>query len=212
MKDGAREEYLLPIIADGMLKQGTEFSVLPTDDNWFGVTYKEDKPTVEAAFRKLIEDGDGTAFYPDADSVRVVVDTDNTDQYLLIAQSENGVPKEGNIVYIDQTVGEASGTITFYVYPKTLSKGTYYVYLSSTNGARQLVATFEYYIPRALGDIDGDSKVSSKDSLWALQASVNKRDLDSIQTYAADVDHDGKVSSKDALWILQASVNKRELN
>ena len=50
-------EYLLPIIADGMLKEGTEFSVLPTDDHWFGVTYKEDKPTVEAAFRKLIEDG-----------------------------------------------------------------------------------------------------------------------------------------------------------
>ena len=24
----------------------------------FGVTYKEDKPTVEAAFRKLIEDGE----------------------------------------------------------------------------------------------------------------------------------------------------------
>lgn len=53
-----KDEYLLPIIADGMLKEGTEFSVLPTDDHWFGVTYKEDKPTVEAAFRKLIEDGE----------------------------------------------------------------------------------------------------------------------------------------------------------
>lgn len=52
-----KDEYLLPIIADGMLKEGTAFSVLPTDDHWFGVTYKEDKPTVEAAFRKLIEDG-----------------------------------------------------------------------------------------------------------------------------------------------------------
>ena len=53
-----KDEYLLPIIADGMLKEGTEFSVLPTDDHWFGVTYKEDKPTVEAAFRNLIEDGE----------------------------------------------------------------------------------------------------------------------------------------------------------
>lgn len=57
MKDENKDEYLLPIIADGMLKEGTEFSVLPTDDHWFGVTYKEDKPTVEAGFRKLIEDG-----------------------------------------------------------------------------------------------------------------------------------------------------------
>ena len=53
-----KDEYLLPIIADGMLKEGTEFTVLPTNDHWFGVTYKEDKPTVEAAFRKLIEDGE----------------------------------------------------------------------------------------------------------------------------------------------------------
>lgn len=53
-----KDEYLLPIIADEMLKEGTEFTVLPTDDHWFGVTYKEDKPTVEAAFRKLIEDGE----------------------------------------------------------------------------------------------------------------------------------------------------------
>ena len=53
-----KDEYLLPIIADEMLKKGTEFTVLPTDDHWFGVTYKEDKPTVEAAFRKLIEDGE----------------------------------------------------------------------------------------------------------------------------------------------------------
>ena len=53
-----KDEYLLPIIADDMLKAGTEFSILPTDDQWFGVTYKEDKPTVEYAIQKLIEDGE----------------------------------------------------------------------------------------------------------------------------------------------------------
>lgn len=56
MTDPMKDEYLLPIIADGMLKDGTEFSVLPTDDHWFGVTYQEDRPAVEAAFQKLIED------------------------------------------------------------------------------------------------------------------------------------------------------------
>lgn len=58
MKDENKDEYLLPIIADGMLKNGTEFTVLPTDDHWFGVTYQEDRPAVEAAFRKLVEDGE----------------------------------------------------------------------------------------------------------------------------------------------------------
>ncbi len=57
MRDPLKDEYLLPVIADGMLKAGTPFTVLPTPDQWFGVTYKEDKPAVAASFRRLIDDG-----------------------------------------------------------------------------------------------------------------------------------------------------------
>jgi NDP-sugar pyrophosphorylase family protein len=57
MQDPLKDEYLLPIIADGMLKSGTKFSVLPTDDRWFGVTYLEDKPGVVESLRKLIDSG-----------------------------------------------------------------------------------------------------------------------------------------------------------
>lgn len=55
--DPMKEEYLLPIIADGMLKEGVAFTVLPINEKWFGVTYKEDKPAVADNFRKLIADG-----------------------------------------------------------------------------------------------------------------------------------------------------------
>ena len=58
MPDPAKSEYLLPIIADGMLKEGTEFTILPTDDKWFGVTYMEDKAAVTESFRKMIESGE----------------------------------------------------------------------------------------------------------------------------------------------------------
>ena len=57
MTNPQKDEYLLPIIADGMLKKGISFSVLPTDDKWFGVTYKDDKPAVVESFRRLIENG-----------------------------------------------------------------------------------------------------------------------------------------------------------
>ena len=53
LNDPLKDEYLLPIIADGLLKAGTAFTVLPTDDEWFGVTYKEDKATVVESFRML---------------------------------------------------------------------------------------------------------------------------------------------------------------
>ena len=58
MTDPLKNEYLLPIIADRMLKDGVTYTVLPTDDKWFGVTYKEDKPLVMESIRKLIEAGE----------------------------------------------------------------------------------------------------------------------------------------------------------
>ena len=58
MTDPLKNEYLLPIIADQMLKDGVTYTVLPTDDKWFGVTYKEDKPLVMESIRKLIEAGE----------------------------------------------------------------------------------------------------------------------------------------------------------
>lgn len=59
--DEAKElkgEYLLPIYIDELLKKGTvSVRLLETQDKWFGVTYKEDKPVVVESFAKLIEDG-----------------------------------------------------------------------------------------------------------------------------------------------------------
>ena len=34
-----------------------EVRVIPTNDNWFGVTYKEDKPLAVVAINKYISDG-----------------------------------------------------------------------------------------------------------------------------------------------------------
>ena len=58
MKEPLKDEYLLPIIADGMLKDGVPFTVLPTNDKWFGVTYKEDKPGVVKALKALVDKGE----------------------------------------------------------------------------------------------------------------------------------------------------------
>ena len=50
-----KSEYLLPNIVDKLLKEErANVKVLKTQDCWFGVTYKEDKETVQEAFRGLI--------------------------------------------------------------------------------------------------------------------------------------------------------------
>lgn len=59
VKEGdLKVEYLLPTIVDQCIRQNkAKVRLLETRDKWFGVTYKEDKPTVVAAIQKLIADG-----------------------------------------------------------------------------------------------------------------------------------------------------------
>ena len=53
-----KAEYLLPAVVDQLLKGGEgTVAVLKTADRWFGVTYAEDKASVQQAFADLIEKG-----------------------------------------------------------------------------------------------------------------------------------------------------------
>ena len=56
--ENLKGEYLLPTIIGDLLKEGKmRVEVRKSHDEWFGVTYKEDKPDVVAAIQKLIKDG-----------------------------------------------------------------------------------------------------------------------------------------------------------
>ncbi len=57
-KNPMKCECLLPNSVDEMIKSGTaDVRVLKSNDRWYGVTYKEDKPGVMAAIRAKHEDG-----------------------------------------------------------------------------------------------------------------------------------------------------------
>lgn len=57
-----KAEFFIPLFANQLLASGeAKFKVLNSADVWFGVTYKEDKPTVQAAISALIAKG----AYPD---------------------------------------------------------------------------------------------------------------------------------------------------
>ncbi len=51
-------EYFLPSVVSELLEENAAtVSVLKSEDKWYGVTYKEDKPMVQAAVRKMEADG-----------------------------------------------------------------------------------------------------------------------------------------------------------
>ena len=59
--NGAREkaEWYIPFVVDELVHEGkATVDVLPTDSAWFGATYREDKPLVAAAIRRLVDAGE----------------------------------------------------------------------------------------------------------------------------------------------------------
>ena len=51
-------EYFLPAVVDKLIKEGrAEAKVLKSDDRWYGVTYKEDKPGIVAALQSMKDKG-----------------------------------------------------------------------------------------------------------------------------------------------------------
>ncbi|TDO19008.1 nucleotidyltransferase family protein [Pedobacter duraquae] len=61
-KENPKSEFFIPLVAEYLVKsKKADFKVVPTSSKWFGVTYKEDKPIVQASIDQLIKDGN----YPD---------------------------------------------------------------------------------------------------------------------------------------------------
>jgi NDP-sugar pyrophosphorylase family protein len=58
-----KAEYFIPNLVGALVERGeATVQVLKTDDHWFGVTYREDKPTTTARIRALVDAG----LYPTA--------------------------------------------------------------------------------------------------------------------------------------------------
>lgn len=57
-EESLKKEYLLPGLVSDLINSGkASVEVLETPDKWFGVTYAEDKPSVVAAFKALVDAG-----------------------------------------------------------------------------------------------------------------------------------------------------------
>lgn len=150
-------------------------------------------------------------FYANAERFTLTGPSTNGNQYLVLALSgDSDVPTQDNIVYIDQT-GATSTTVTFNVYPSALTSGaTYNVYMVGTGAdeAYKQVASFTYYAPYVLGDVDNNGTINTLDALQVLQYSAGIIQLSDTQILSADVAQPkGTINTLDALQILQYSAN-----
>ena len=58
-----------------------------------------------------------------------------------------------------------------------------------------------------MGDVDGDGKISAKDSMLVQRFVIKLKQLDEVQIKIADVNGDSKITNKDALEILRYTIH-----
>jgi NDP-sugar pyrophosphorylase family protein len=53
-----KSEFFIPLVADTLIKQGkAKVKVMTSNDEWFGITYQEDKPAVIKSIKELVAQG-----------------------------------------------------------------------------------------------------------------------------------------------------------
>ena len=52
-----KSEFYIPSVLNSVIHSGGNVSVIPTNDQWFGVTYKEDKPIAQRKLTTLVNEG-----------------------------------------------------------------------------------------------------------------------------------------------------------
>ncbi len=134
------------------------------------------------------------------------------EQYLLLVLkadangSQPAMPRVGDIVYINQTTADATGTVRFEtVYPSTLSDGKYCVCVTGKDRplAAGMAATFQYYQAYTLGDVNGDGGITTTDARLILQYIVGSAQFKEWQKLAADVNKKDGINVTDARLILK---------
>lgn len=181
-----------------------------TPESGYTLTPQTADKTVVSAEKAQVN-GKETQFYADAVRFELTGTGTNGTQYVVFALSgEKAVPTKSNIAYIDQDAA-SNGTISFNLYPGSLSSGTYNVYLAAGGGnGLEKVAAFSYYQAYTLGDVDGDQLININDAMAILNHLVEKDGciLTGSNYLAADINGDSTVNINDAMELLNFLAGK----
>lgn len=153
-----------------------------------------------------VDGSEVTGFYKDAARIKVdLTGAESGKEYLVIVtEGQNVTPDANNIVYIDQVTASGS-SVSFNVYPRTLTSGKTYSVRISTNAANGALAekgSFQYYAAYTLGDVNEDTYINGNDATRVLLHAAERITLEGGQLSAADVNGDGYVNGNDATRIL----------
>lgn len=151
--------------------------------------------------KEITADG---ADYDDGDVNFALTYDDATENgmYLILVLSEEGTPKNGNILYVNQVTADADGAYFENVYPTEIGEEESYIYLAGTDmeytKLGKIIPNVEEVVPPPVtgmkGDVDLDEDVDM-DDVVALMCHVLKAATIADETALAN----GEVTNDDAL-------------
>ena len=139
-------------------------------------------------------------------------DATNNGMYLILVLTEdNSVPKNGNILYVNQVTADEDGAYFENVYPTEIGEEESYIYLAGTGMEYTKLGKIVPNVEESTvmkGDVTGDGKVNMADVIAIRRYLVNKEKYPLTVYDAGDVTADEKINMADAIGIRRYLINK----
>lgn len=152
------------------------------------------------------------ADYDDGDVNFALTYDDATENgmYLILVLSEDGTPKNGNILYVNQVTADADGAYFENVYPTEIGEEESYIYLAGTGmeytKLGKIIPNVEEVLPPAgmKGDVDVDGDVDANDVTALLRHVGGIESITNATGLAnGEVDGDGELTASDVTTLLR---------
>lgn len=160
----------------------------------------------------VIKNDNATVTFTDEDGEKLTVTYTDVDviveggfyMVLVVRGSEDAYTIDKNsILFIDQVVGDDSGSITFEVFPSCIEDSVILISGVGLSGERGPLLAAIIDSKYILGDVNGDGYVDTFDAIVILQSAASLRTLTDDEKQAANVSGDDYVDTFDAIKILQ---------
>ena len=139
-------------------------------------------------------------------------DATENGMYLILVLSEEGTPKNGNILYVNQVTADADGAYFENVYPTEIGEEESYIYLAGTDmeytKLGKIIPNVEEVVPPPVtgmkGDVDVDGDVDANDVTALLRHVGGIESITNATGLAnGEVDGDGELTASDVTTLLR---------
>lgn len=131
-------------------------------------------------------------------------DATNGGMYLILVLSEEGTPKDGNILYVNQVTADEDGAYFENVYPTELGEENSYIYIAGPEGYKLLGEIIPNVVVGMKGDVDLSGFVDMDDVIELLRHVAEMTEItDEVALDNGEVTGDTELDMDDVIKLLR---------